>query len=117
MSFLYFVDTLVEKFRPDMRMLSNPLYALYEIHESGEERKLDDLERPLLVQLNWHSDDREGRFLLKRIDELVRGSFYVSLSNIVLNSQDVIYPSYMKSLFYCFFFLTKFIFSYKNLDE
>ena len=26
-------------------------------------------EKPLLVQLNWHKDDREGRFLLRRIDE------------------------------------------------
>lgn len=71
------IETLIEKFRPDMRMLSIPQYALYEIHESGEERKLDDPERPLLVQLNWHSDDREGRFLLKRIDEQVRYDFSV----------------------------------------
>lgn len=26
-------------------------------------------EKPLLVQLNWHKDDREGRFLLRRMDE------------------------------------------------
>lgn len=26
-------------------------------------------EKPLLVQLNWHMDDREGRFLLRRIDD------------------------------------------------
>ena len=26
-------------------------------------------EKPLLVQLNWHVDDREGRFLLRRIDD------------------------------------------------
>ncbi len=26
-------------------------------------------EKPLLVQLNWHKDDREGRFLLRRADE------------------------------------------------
>ena len=30
-----------------------------------EERKLEDIERPLFVQLNWGKDDREGRFLLK----------------------------------------------------
>ncbi|XP_077268503.1 adherens junction formation factor afadin isoform X12 [Temnothorax americanus] len=63
------IETLIEKFRPDMRMLSVPEYALYEIHENGEERKLDLEEKPLLVQLNWHIDDREGRFLLKRIDD------------------------------------------------
>ena len=37
-----------------------PEYALYEIHESGE-RRLGFDEKPLLVQLNWHKDDREGR--------------------------------------------------------
>jgi len=31
-----------------------------------DERKLSELECPLLVQLNWGKDDREGRFLLKR---------------------------------------------------
>lgn len=31
----------------------------------SEERKLEDIERPLFVQLNWGKDDREGRFLLK----------------------------------------------------
>jgi len=34
-----------------------------------DERKLGVEEKPLLVQLNWHKDDREGRFLLRRIDE------------------------------------------------
>lgn len=27
--------TLVEKFRPDMKMLSNPNYSLFEVHPSG----------------------------------------------------------------------------------
>ena len=31
------ISTLVEKFRPDMRMLSAPSYLLYEIHENGGE--------------------------------------------------------------------------------
>lgn len=31
------IETLIEKFRPDMRMLSVPEYALYEIHENGGE--------------------------------------------------------------------------------
>ena len=30
------VEILIEKFRPDMKMLEVPEYALYEIHESGE---------------------------------------------------------------------------------
>merc|ERR1712002_563182 len=29
------VEILIEKFRPDMKMLEVPEYALYEIHESG----------------------------------------------------------------------------------
>jgi len=62
------IETLIEKFRPDMRMLSVPNYALYEVHANGEERKLNPDEKPLLVQLNWHVDDREGRFLLKDLD-------------------------------------------------
>ncbi|CAH1117411.1 unnamed protein product [Phaedon cochleariae] len=63
------IGTLVEKFRPDMRMLSVPSYALFELHEGCSERKMADDEKPLLVQLNWHVDDREGRFLLKNVDD------------------------------------------------
>ncbi|XP_044914304.1 afadin isoform X18 [Felis catus] len=58
------IETLAEKFRPDMRMLSSPKYSLYEVHVSGE-RRLDVDEKPLVVQLNWNKDDREGRFVLK----------------------------------------------------
>nr|KAF6340896.1 afadin, adherens junction formation factor [Myotis myotis] len=58
------IETLAEKFRPDMRMLSSPKYSLYEVHVSGE-RRLDVEEKPLVVQLNWNKDDREGRFVLK----------------------------------------------------
>ena len=28
---------LVEKFRPDMKMLTNPNYSLYEVHPNGGE--------------------------------------------------------------------------------
>ncbi|XP_057376791.1 afadin-like isoform X2 [Daphnia carinata] len=63
------IETLIEKFRPDMKMLHMAAYALYEIHPNGEERCLGADEKPLLVQLNWHKDDREGRFLLRRADE------------------------------------------------
>ncbi|XP_037079285.1 LOW QUALITY PROTEIN: afadin-like [Pollicipes pollicipes] len=63
------IVALAEKFRPDMRMLSTPRFAVYEIHESGEERELAMDERPLYVQLNWNKDDREGRFLLRNLDE------------------------------------------------
>ena len=34
-----------------------------------ESRKLKEDENPLLVQLNWIKDDREGRFLLKNEDD------------------------------------------------
>ncbi|CAH1388633.1 unnamed protein product [Nezara viridula] len=37
--------------------------------EKFQERRLEPDEKPLLVQLNWHKDDREGRFLLRRIDD------------------------------------------------
>jgi len=29
------LETLIEKFRPDMRMLSMPHYSLYEVHVNG----------------------------------------------------------------------------------
>ncbi|KAK9534039.1 hypothetical protein VZT92_009114 [Zoarces viviparus] len=61
------VETLSEKFRPDMKMLTTT-YSLYEIH-ANKERKLDLHERPLVVQLNWNTDNREGRFVLKRDEE------------------------------------------------
>ncbi|XP_058469767.1 afadin isoform X5 [Solea solea] len=64
------IETLAEKFRPDMRMLSSPKYSLYEVHVSGEERQLDLDEKPLVVQLNWNKDDREGRFVLKNENDI-----------------------------------------------
>ncbi|XP_050390121.1 afadin isoform X1 [Patella vulgata] len=63
------IDVLIEKFRPDMRMLTQNRYALYEVHVNGEERRLMDEEKPLFVQLNWGKDVREGRFLLKNENE------------------------------------------------
>ncbi|KAG8013148.1 Afadin [Nibea albiflora] len=68
-STLEVIETLSEKFRPDMKMLSSS-YSLYEIHAS-KERKLDLDERPLVVQLNWTTDNREGRFVLKKDKESV----------------------------------------------
>ncbi|XP_068199339.1 afadin isoform X13 [Antennarius striatus] len=64
------IETLAEKFRPDMRMLSSPKYSLYEVHVSGE-RQLDLDEKPLVVQLNWNKDDREGRFVLKNENDVL----------------------------------------------
>ncbi|VBB27427.1 unnamed protein product [Acanthocheilonema viteae] len=59
------INALVDKFHPDLKMLSDPEYTLWEVHENGDERCLGLSEKPLLVQLNWHKDDREGRFLLR----------------------------------------------------
>ncbi|KRX21227.1 Afadin [Trichinella nelsoni] len=59
------IEALIEKFHADLRLLSTPSYSLWEVHENGEKRKLLADEKPLLVQLNWHKDDREGRFLLQ----------------------------------------------------
>ncbi|KAM5229183.1 afadin isoform 2-T2 [Ctenodactylus gundi] len=64
------IETLAEKFRPDMRMLSSPKYSLYEVHVSGGQR-LDIDEKPLVVQLNWNKDDREGRFVLKNENDAI----------------------------------------------
>uniref|UniRef100_A0AAF5CY40 Afadin n=1 Tax=Strongyloides stercoralis TaxID=6248 RepID=A0AAF5CY40_STRER len=63
------IEALVEKFRPDMKMLTTPEYSLWEAHENGNERKLGRDEKPLLVQLNWHKDDKDGRFILKNDNE------------------------------------------------
>jgi afadin len=60
---------LIEKFHPDMKMLgmgNSAGYSIWEAHESGRERELGDEEHPLVVQLGWHNDDIEGRFLLRR---------------------------------------------------
>jgi afadin len=51
LDFREIIETLIEKFRPDMKMLEVPEYALYEIHESGE-RRLGLEEKPLLVQVS-----------------------------------------------------------------
>ncbi|XP_054651747.1 afadin isoform X2 [Dunckerocampus dactyliophorus] len=61
------VQALWEKFRPDLKMLSD-CYRLYEMH-GDTERELGPDERPLVVQLNWNSDHREGRFVLKQSKE------------------------------------------------
>ena len=62
------IEVLVEKFRPDMKMLSNPQdFSLSEIFPNGERRLLSREEKPLLSQLNWNRDEREGYFLLSQV--------------------------------------------------
>ena len=63
----HLIEILVEKFRPDMKMLSNPQeFSLCEIFPNGERRLLAREEKPLLSQLNWNRDEREGYFLLSQ---------------------------------------------------
>ena len=63
----HIIEILVEKFRPDMKMLSNPQdFSLCEIFPDGERRLLSREEKPLLSQLNWNKDEREGYFLLSQ---------------------------------------------------
>ncbi|XP_054470257.1 afadin [Anoplopoma fimbria] len=68
------IETLSEKFRPDMKMLT-ARYSLYEIH-GNKERKLDVDERPLVELLNWNTDNREGRFVLKKDKESLEENFH-----------------------------------------
>ena len=51
------------------------MLCFYSVRLRAEERKLAESEMPLLVQLNWHKDDREGRFLLRRMDEKTNVSY------------------------------------------
>ena len=45
------IAALAEKFRPDMRMLSTPRFAVYEIHESGGEWLVGGRDRVLSAYL------------------------------------------------------------------
>ncbi|KAE9555476.1 hypothetical protein FO519_001331 [Halicephalobus sp. NKZ332] len=75
------VEALIEKFRPDLLQATNFLhkFSIFEVHENGEERKLGMDEHPLIVQLTWHKDDREGRFLFRFNDQ---GSVVVGTKEI-----------------------------------
>ncbi|KAH9277536.1 Afadin [Echinococcus granulosus] len=61
----HLVNVLVEKFHPDLRLLKSGRYALYEYHPSTGERRLGAEERPLMNQINWKTNQREGRFILR----------------------------------------------------
>ncbi|CAB1331291.1 unnamed protein product, partial [Coregonus sp. 'balchen'] len=67
------IETLSEKFRPDMKMLNTP-YFLFEVNANKEERQLDLSEKPLVVQLNWNTDNKEGRFVLKKEKDIIDNS-------------------------------------------
>ncbi|XP_030640800.1 afadin [Chanos chanos] len=57
------IGALLEKFRLDVRMLS---YSIYEVRGKDEERKLALTENPLVVQLNWIKNGKDGRFVLRK---------------------------------------------------
>jgi afadin len=81
------IDCLVEKLRPDMRMLTQPQFALYEVFENGRERRLQPDEKPLCVQLAWAKNNLDPRFQL-RDDNLKPELLGVSLvcSHFFVNS-------------------------------
>ena len=63
------IEALLTKFWTDLKNLDKPQtnpdrYSLFECVHTGERRLKPD-EFPLIVQLNWTEDCREGRFLLK----------------------------------------------------
>ncbi|KAJ3613120.1 hypothetical protein NHX12_019372, partial [Muraenolepis orangiensis] len=62
------IQTLAEKFGQDSDV--NPprstSFRLHEVHAREGERRLDLKEKPLLVQLSWSSEAREGRLVLRR---------------------------------------------------
>lgn len=55
----------------------------------GEERKLDLDERPLVVQLNWTTGNREGRFVLKKDKE--SSEVILQAHSLVTQSQSCIH--------------------------
>ncbi|KAG5265812.1 hypothetical protein AALO_G00246660 [Alosa alosa] len=61
--------TLLEKFRPDMKLKVDS-FSLYEVHINKEERQLELNEKPLLVQLSWIQNNCEGRFVLRNTKTL-----------------------------------------------
>ncbi|XP_072546446.1 afadin [Salminus brasiliensis] len=59
------IDTLLEKFRPDINVQADP-YFIHEVSGDEEGRRLDLSEKPLMVQLSWNKNTTEGRFILKK---------------------------------------------------
>nr|XP_054753756.1 afadin-like [Lytechinus pictus] len=45
-------------------------------HKDVHDRQLQDEERPLYVQLNWTKDLKEGRFLLRQVNDPTKLEFY-----------------------------------------
>ncbi|XP_036448532.1 afadin [Colossoma macropomum] len=58
------IETLLEKFRPDVSIEPHP-YSMYDVCGDEEGRRLDLSEKPLIVQLGWNKNTTEGRFILK----------------------------------------------------
>lgn len=62
------IDALVEKLHPDLKMLTNSDFSIWEVYGNGDEHVLGLDDRPLLAQLRWHEDNRDGRFQLRSND-------------------------------------------------
>lgn len=58
------IEALIIKFHPDLKMLNNDKYVLHESH-NFKDRKMLNTEHPLIVQLYWALDDKDGKFILK----------------------------------------------------
>lgn len=52
-----------------------------------EERQLDLDEKPLVVQLNWNKDDREGRFVLKNENDILPKVSQLTLGKLKQKNQ------------------------------
>lgn len=53
----------------------------------SEERQLDLDEKPLVVQLNWNKDDREGRFVLKNENDILPKVSHFKLEKVKQKNQ------------------------------
>ena len=55
-----------------------------------DERKIVDMECPLLIQLNWGDNDREGRFLLKKVQDKTKS---VNITEVKQNPKRLTRPT------------------------
>uniref|UniRef100_A0A0X3PXU4 Afadin n=1 Tax=Schistocephalus solidus TaxID=70667 RepID=A0A0X3PXU4_SCHSO len=68
------VQQLLEKFQPILGNRRKCDYGLFE-HHAMSERRLNDDESPLMVQLNWCKQGREGKLILKCLREALNPEF------------------------------------------
>lgn len=66
-----------------------------------EERRLREEEKPLFVQLNWGSDVREGRFLLRNEDDPTVRVSVIYLTFFSDKKKILSFYIYLHGLFLC----------------